>query len=509
MDTTTTSPQPDQLGSSPSTPNPTPSPKKKLSKKTLTFIGLLSIMLIVVGISIYVGYTQGQNEIANNQVTDNSSQNSEENTEEDNQTDDQSEGDEAETDYPIVTDLEVSTIPTPDDTLSNDYPIGEDWQEYYIEEIDTTVYQFGEEPVREFRTGTGQEEYRITFDRDLTIWITTTDSVPFEDLGKRDQVPFNSRVDSIINFNDYREETQDVEYILPVKDQDYDLVVSFDRPGLLFFEDMDLIQRYIFNIQNPGLIKYDPEIIYFVDNNPEYSIFQGGVIYNDSEEFSSSGNRNIPKNITLQPLVISPFEWTEKKVLKNNQNVYFTLREQFSRDGETILYKYDTTEEKLSKYINLPKYTLLENIDDKVINISMPCDECGEGDPLNEGEVNLEALQVTNFGSKEYQVTGYYEQEDRFAFEQNFTCDLLILQETSESFDKDIATRDFRLNRNSEGNIILNLNYSQEDNQDILDRIKGATPENPVTLNLGKRWIYTPQGFGPCFSMYLVEDIQE
>lgn len=292
MDTITSSPQPEQT---PQTPNPTPSPKKKLSKKTLSFIGLLTIMLVVVGISIYVGYTQGQNQVVTNQAPDSTTQDSSENTEE-SQEDDQSEGDEAETEYPIVTDLEVSRISTFGESLNN-YPVE----------------------------------------------------------------------------------------------------------------------------------KLDSEVLYYVKNNPQFQLLYNEILLSEVRANQRSVEQLGIETISVVPLVKIEDPSSGLTFQLFEEELYLLLPAKTASESTSdddpkrkyVLYQYSIQENIFRKYTTLPWYALFDGDINNIsmIEVRMPYEKDKKEDVVSYGQINLENQTFTNFGPKEYQVTGYFEEIEEEGFD--------------------------------------------------------------------------------------------
>jgi predicted RNA-binding protein Jag len=142
----------------------------------------------------------------------------------------------------------------------------------------------------------------------------------------------------------------------------------------------------------------------------------------------------------------------------------------------------------------------------------MPHEQDGKEDIVHLGQINLENQTFTNFGPKEYQVTGYFEEIEEEGFDQLYTCEILNIQNASENFTSEVNESLENKNtlsvKNRGGDLQLDLNFQTNLDQSVIDQVKNSTPENPVTLTLNKRFLWADFGPGPCFSMYLVEDVQ-
>jgi hypothetical protein len=489
--------------------NPTASTKKKLSKKTLSFIGLLSIMLIVVGISMYVGYNQGQNETATeNQIADNSSQNSEENTEDEMSSDGENN---EETQYPIVTDLEVSTIPTPDDSLTDIYPIGEDWQEFYIDEIDTTVYHFGEEPSLEDGPEYGEDkQYRIPFDNDLTVWISKVTEKKMEGF-YMPSTDTEFDISFIIGIEDVMSIQGDRTYYIPLKNQDEYLKVTFDRISSFPSRDMHFVEKYLAHLQNPNIPRFRKDIVYYTENSSEKSIFYNGKLYDSATNRLWDGDANVSKDINLTPIVQEENIVGIHSIQRRGDTLYFMLQEGYSSQSYSTLYTYNLSDRITTSYYQLPLYgAISEIVDESTIKIKIAqCWECG-GHPLEDGIINLDAQTFQNLGKERTPIQGFYQKVQRFSYGEKVECDMFtVVGATDDFFEEARALLDSEntLHREDEiGRLQVNINLEELESESMKEKILNSSEDNVITLILTD----TPEwgiDASSCFSYFDIESV--
>lgn len=381
-----------------------------------------------------------------------------------------------------VTELEVSTI----DPLIVDEgaePIDESWEEYYIDELETTVFHTGQKPQLELREGMNRGEYRINFSDEMTIWASIIQREEKSSLELRKDNSDENHVRGILNIQSYYNNQDELVYLVPLKYKVHYLAFTFEKSTDLVYADRVFIEKYLNSLQNERIVKVNRGIVYFNESNKDFPITRGGARYY-KEKTPAGGRSKLSINARLKPLVNIDHWQIVKEVRVSEDSIYFTIASTRTDVQNTQLYEYNVKSETLIQYRNIPNFAVIDGaIKDREFNITMPCSDCDElGSKLKEyGRINLNEQTITDFGAKKIKVTGYF-------IEGNYNSENKI-----EKFDRIKVKESSEILKGSpiENNIsCININLAIElitdEGQQRMDIIQQSSLENPIQITFSE-----------------------
>lgn len=413
-----------------------------------------------------------------------------------------------------VTELEVSII-DPLIVEGGAEPIDESWAEYYIDELETTVFHTGQEPQLERRTSTNREEYRIDFNDEMTIWASI---IPREEKNSLDLRTDNSNenlVRGILNIRSYYNSQDELVYLIPLKYKVHYLAFTFEKSSDLVYTDRAFIEKYLNNLQNERIVRVNRDVVYFNESNKDFPISRGRERYYKEKDPESGGSK-LSINARLKPLVkIEDWEIV-KEVRESEDSIYFTIASTRTDIQNTQLYEFNVRSETLIQYRNIPNFAVIDGaIIDREFDIIMPCIDCGKPGPrIKEyGRINLDEQTITNFGAKEIKVTGHFVEGDYNSDNKIEKFDRIIVQESSEFLSGNPIESDSN-NKISCININLAIELITDERQRRMDVIKQSSAENPIQVTFSE--IYSennansfspPNGNNQCRTNLLIREL--